>query len=262
MRIASLLGLVAVAILTMGLVAVLAENEQPETIVEALRKPQIRSTTTASDPPTTSATTTATADSVTTAPVVDRGPDVDALGSPVGDLHATTTTVASFESASARAPSASPAPPTTSPRAVSAPTTVPPPTTAPPPPTTVAPATSQGGPNGEFESQFASKINSLRSGSGLAGLSRDGGLDARARSWAEGMANNGGLSHSNLGSLLPPWSAAGENVGMGGSVDAVFGALVGSSGHKSNMLGDYTHLGVGVWVDAGGIVWTAHVFTR
>jgi uncharacterized protein YkwD len=76
------------------------------------------------------------------------------------------------------------------------------------------------------------------------------------------MAGDGGLSHSNLGSLVPPWSAAGENVGMGGSVKAVFSALAGSSGHRANMLGDYTHFGVGVWVDSDGVIWTAHVFTR
>jgi uncharacterized protein YkwD len=76
------------------------------------------------------------------------------------------------------------------------------------------------------------------------------------------MANESGLSHSDLGSLLPPWSAAGENVGTGGSVESVFGALAGSSGHKANMLGDFTHFGIGAWVDSDGTIWTAHVFTR
>jgi uncharacterized protein YkwD len=28
------------------------------------------------------------------------------------------------------------------------------------------------------------------------------------------------------------------------------------------MLGDFTHLGVGVWVDASGAIWTTHIFTR
>jgi uncharacterized protein YkwD len=76
------------------------------------------------------------------------------------------------------------------------------------------------------------------------------------------MAEQGDLSHSKLASLLPPWSAAAENVGMGGSVKGVFNSLAGSSGHKTNMLGDYTHLGVGVWVDGSGTIWTAHIFTR
>ena len=85
---------------------------------------------------------------------------------------------------------------------------------------------------------------------------------SRARSWAERMAGNGDLSHSDLSSLLPPWSAAGENVGVGGSVKGIFGALADSSGHRANMLGDFTHFGIGVWVDSEGRIWTAHVFTR
>jgi uncharacterized protein YkwD len=111
------------------------------------------------------------------------------------------------------------------------------------------------------EKDFAGRINSHRSGQGLAGLSRSGPLDSYARSWAKKMAANGGLSHSNIGSLLGTWSAVAENVGMGGSVSGIFSALAGSSGHNANMLGDYTHMGVGAWVDDNGTIWTAHVFT-
>jgi uncharacterized protein YkwD len=182
------------------------------------------------------------------------------MGDPVEDHLGTTTTVEQIlELAAQPAPSEEPTPsepPSSSepPASTQPPATEATTTTAPPPP----PA--QGGPNAEFESQFASLINSYRSSNGLAGLSRDGSLDSRARSWSERMANNGGLSHSDLGSLLPPWSAAAENVGMGGSVSSVFDALAGSSGHKANMLGGYTHFGVGVWVDSAGVIWTTHVF--
>ena len=247
MRIARPLGLIAAAILTMALIAVLGRDSPSATVLEASAHPWIGSTTT--HPSSTTSTT-------VNAPVDDRQPDVDAMGSPVGDLLATTTTVPSPApaNASAKAPSTSPSPPTTAARAVSTPTTT--------PTTTTAPAVSQAGPSGEFESQFASRINKLRTGNGLETLSRDGALDSRARSWAERMAEQGDLSHSNLASLLPPWSAAAENVGMGGSVKGVFNALAGSSGHKTNMLGDYTHLGVGVWVDSSGTIWTAHIFTR
>jgi uncharacterized protein YkwD len=54
----------------------------------------------------------------------------------------------------------------------------------------------------------------------------------------------------------------GENVGVGGSVSSIFSGLTNSSGHNANMLGDFTHLGVGVWVDASGAIWTTHIFTR
>lgn len=128
------------------------------------------------------------------------------------------------------------------------------------PPTTKA--TSQAGYLSSAESDFASKINSYRSANGMASLKRDSSLNSYARSWAKKMAQSGKLSHSNIASLLPPWSSAGENVGTGGSVKAIFGALKSSPGHRANMLGDFTHFGVGVWRDGSGVLWTAHVFTR
>lgn len=128
--------------------------------------------------------------------------------------------------------------------------------------TTTAPAPStNSGFRSDYESDFRSRINSVRSSNGLSSLSSEGSLNARARDWAKQMAANGGLSHSNISSLVPPWSAAGENVGLGGSVGSIFNSLAGSSGHLQNMLSDaFTHVGVGVWVDESGRLWTAHVF--
>jgi len=245
MRTAQLFGFLALAILVTALVGLFGPDDEPVTVMAAYRPPILELTTATTE--TTQPTTTV----ARTQP--EREPDVDALGVPTGDLLMTTTTVALPDEASAKAPSPNPAPPATQPRAVA---------TTPTTTTTTPPPEAESGPSPDFESQFASKINGFRSDNGLSNLSRDGSLDSRARGWAEQMFGNGGLSHSDLGSLLPPWSAAGENVGMGGSVDGVFDALVGSSGHKANMLGDYTHFGVGVWVDASGTIWTAHVFTR
>lgn len=143
----------------------------------------------------------------------------------------------------------------TSPPATSAPTTAPPTTS---PPTTAA----QGGFVSSAESDFAARINSLRGSNGLSGLSRSGSLDSYARDWARHMGRNGSLDHSNIGSLLGPWGAVGENIGVGGSVSVIFNALVDSSGHYQNMVGDWTHMGVGVWRDAQGALWTCHVFAR
>ena len=134
------------------------------------------------------------------------------------------------------------------------------PTTKAPPP--APPPASDAGFRSGAEGEFASSINAFRGANGLASLSRQGSLDAYARAWAENMAEQGGLSHSNIGSLLPPWSAVGENVGQGGSVGGIFDALVASEGHRANMLDDFTHMGIGVWQDSRGVYWTAHVFTR
>jgi uncharacterized protein YkwD len=253
MRTAPLLGLSAFAILAVALIGVLATDNPPEPVVAAHQqaaRERIEVTTTTVEPTTTS--------TIQARP--DKSSHIEALASSEWHLVTTTVPTPPPSDASAMAPQ-SPSPPTTKPRIVSTPTTAAPTTTTAPPSTTAPPA-SQAGPNGEFEAQFASRINDYRSGNGLGGLSRDGSLDSRARSWAERMAGNGDLSHSDLSSLLPPWSAAGENVGVGGSVKGIFGALADSSGHRANMLGDFTHFGIGVWVDSEGRIWTAHVFTR
>lgn len=164
-----------------------------------------------------------------------------------------TTTTTTMATTTTSAPPAS--------KETSTPETTAPPATSPPPTTPPAP-TDPGGADTTAESGFADRINALRSANGLGALSRDGPLDARARDWSLKMSGAGSLSHSNIGSLIPPWGAVAENVGVGGSVSAIFDLLVNSSGHLANMLGDYTHFGIGVWVDADGVVWTTQVFTR
>lgn len=176
----------------------------------------------------------------------------------------TTTTVAespTTESPVATTPAKStPAPATTSTTTATATTT----STTTAPTTTAPPEESQ--PAGQFdaaaEAEFTSLINSFRSSNGKGALSRNGSLDAHAREWAKYMANNGSLAHSNLNSLMPPWTSVAENVGTGGSVSGIFGLLTGSSSHASTMLGDFTHLGVGVWREADGTLWTSHIFAR
>jgi uncharacterized protein YkwD len=152
---------------------------------------------------------------------------------------------------------------TLAPTTTAAPTTTDPPAEQPAPtqPKKSAPPAVDGGFNAGYESDFASSINSYRSSEGLPGLSRDGSLDAEARAWAKRMAERGDLSHSNISRFIPPWSAAAENVGRGGSVSSLFEALRNSSGHRANMLGGYSHFGIGVWVDGSGTLWTTHVFT-
>ena len=165
----------------------------------------------------------------------------------------TTTTTSSTTTTLAAATTTAPAP-ASSPKPTSPPTTAAP--ESPPAPT------NEAGYSSKAESQFAASINSYRQSQGLGSLSRAGSLDSYARSWAKTMADRGDLSHSNLGSLLGSWSSVGENVGVGGSVEVVFDALVGSAGHRANMLGDFTHLGVGAWRDSSGRLWTAHVFAK
>jgi uncharacterized protein YkwD len=95
----------------------------------------------------------------------------------------------------------------------------------------------------------------------VAGLSANGELNNYARWWAKQMADSGNFAHSDIGSLLDPWSVVGENIGYGPSVTSVFNALVNSPGHYNNMVdARFTSVGVGAYLDSAGRIWTAHVF--
>lgn len=170
-------------------------------------------------------------------------------------IVSTTTTAPSTTTTSPTTTTTTPAPSTST-------TATPETTTTTRAPTTTTTTQQAGGFLPGAESEFAAQIDSYRSSSGLSSLSRSGALDAYARSWAEQMAANGSLSHSSLGSLLGEWSAVGENVGVGSSVSGLFSAFVDSPEHESNISGDFTHVGIGVYQDPAGALWTAHVFAR
>ena len=179
----------------------------------------------------------------------------------------TTTTTQPAPATTARPVATTAPPPTTAAPANTPPTpTNPPPTTGPPPtkpphtapPTTAAPA---GSFNAAAESDFASRINGLRASVGKPALAGNGELQNYARWWAKYMAEHNSFAHSDIGTLLNPWTIVGENIGAGGNVAGIFGALVNSPGHYNNMVeARFTAVGVGVYIDASGKLWTAHVF--
>ncbi|HZB72686.1 MAG TPA: CAP domain-containing protein, partial [Acidimicrobiales bacterium] len=121
--------------------------------------------------------------------------------------------------------------------------------------TTTAPAEASPG-------QFVARINGTRAARGLAPLAVSGQLSAKAQAWAAHMASVGQISHSgNLASgVSANWTKLGENVGVGGTVDALHNAFVASPSHLRNIVDpEYDFIGVGV-VHAGGVMYTAHVF--
>ncbi|HSL56569.1 MAG TPA: CAP domain-containing protein [Acidimicrobiales bacterium] len=107
-------------------------------------------------------------------------------------------------------------------------------------------------------------LNAERSGRGLAALALDDALNAKAQAWAETLAAQGQLSHSQLSDGAPVgWSRLGENVGVGASADSVHAALLRSAGHRARMLdAGYTHVGMGAARSADGRIWIAQVFMR
>lgn len=156
-----------------------------------------------------------------------------------------------------------PSPTTTVPAEATTTTTVSPPATTTTSTTTSTTTTTlpAGYVSSGDESVFLSSINGTRSSSGVAALSRDSGLDSYARWWAEQMADAGGLSHSGRGGIGGSWTISAENVGTGGNVSMLYSTMVGSSGHLSNILDSrFSHVGIGVWIDGTGQMWTAHIF--
>jgi hypothetical protein len=106
-------------------------------------------------------------------------------------------------------------------------------------------------------------INATRRAHGLGELQWNGQLGDKAQAWAEHMARQGRISHSNLADGAPSgWRALGENVGVGGSIGAVHTAYMNSPGHRANIVNPrWTHVGTGV-ARSGGRVYTVQVFMQ
>lgn len=96
-------------------------------------------------------------------------------------------------------------------------------------------------------------INLQRSLRGLPVLIVDAQLTAKAVSWANHMASVGQISHSNLADgITHDWRRLGENVGVGGTVEAIAVGLINSPAHFANMVDPgFTHVGVAVVVESG-----------
>jgi uncharacterized protein YkwD len=113
------------------------------------------------------------------------------------------------------------------------------------------------------DQEVAGAVNARRSAEGRGSLSIDGGLDAAAQRWAEEMARTNTLKHSSTVGAGRSFTAAGENVGVGGSIQAVDDAFEKSPGHLANIVDKrYTVIGVGVATDSHGRVWVVEQFMR
>lgn len=109
------------------------------------------------------------------------------------------------------------------------------------------------------ESAFVTKINAVRAAAGLPALSVRSDLVTAARSHSATMARQGVLSHSSLSGICC-FRALAENVGSGATVGAIQAALMGSSGHRANILNPAMRdVGVGV-VSSGGQLWVTEIF--
>ena len=112
-------------------------------------------------------------------------------------------------------------------------------------------------------SDLLGMVNNLRGQNGRTALSAQSTMTNVAQQWAQHMAATGTLAHNpNYTTQIPSgWTKAGENVGYGGSVAAVYNALVASAPHYANMVDPAFNLtGVGVATDSKGTVWVTEDF--
>ncbi len=111
--------------------------------------------------------------------------------------------------------------------------------------------------------RVAQLVNQTRAQSGRSYLRDNLQLDQKAQAWAEYLAGQNTLQHSNLPSgITYQWRSLAENVGYGGSIEQVHQAYLNSPGHRANILDPrWNYMGTGVaW--RGSRVFTVQVFMQ
>ena len=107
-------------------------------------------------------------------------------------------------------------------------------------------------------------LNADRTNNGRSTLADMAQADTKAQAWAQKLANDGVLSHSNLadGYSGVTWCKLGENVGMGASLEIVEAAFMNSPGHRANILDTaYNRVGSGV-VKTGNTYFVVQEFVQ
>ena len=109
---------------------------------------------------------------------------------------------------------------------------------------------------------FVARANAARQAGGLRAYVVRSDLAAVAAKHSARMAEKNSLYHNpNLGSEVDGWQIVGENVGTGGTVDAIHQAFMDSQKHRANILAaDYTEIGVATVTDERGVLWVTQVF--
>lgn len=113
------------------------------------------------------------------------------------------------------------------------------------------------------QARVAQLVNQTRAQYGRSYLRDNLQLDQKAQAWAEYLASQNTLKHSNLPSGISyQWRSLAENVGYGGSIEQVHQAYLNSAGHRANILDPrWNYMGTGVaW--RGNRVFTVQVFMQ
>ena len=113
------------------------------------------------------------------------------------------------------------------------------------------------------QSSVMAEMNADRRANRLSTLPTQIDAQRKAQAWAEKLAREGTIYHSNLTSgITVGWCSLGENVGYGPSVAAIEDAYMASSGHRANILaGKWNGVGVG-YATRGSTVYTVQFFIQ
>jgi len=122
------------------------------------------------------------------------------------------------------------------------------------------------------QQQVVDLTNARRAAAGLPALTVDGRLSNAAQDHSNDQAARDRMSHtgsngSNAGQRITNagyrWASYGENVAAGySSATAVMDGWMGSSGHRANILGQFTNVGVGLAYAADGTPYWTMVVAR
>jgi hypothetical protein len=109
---------------------------------------------------------------------------------------------------------------------------------------------------------FLAKLNALRASKALAPVRVDADLTGFAQSWTDHMGATDALGHNPALADAPgDWSRAGENVGVGPDLDALFDAFVASPAHYANVVDPgFDLVGIGITLTGRGLVYTTEDF--
>jgi uncharacterized protein YkwD len=113
-------------------------------------------------------------------------------------------------------------------------------------------------------SQILSETNAEREKAGLGPLTLDPTMSKVSQNWSQQMAAQQSMIHnpSYTSELPQPWIRVAENVGQGYTPSTIVPAWMASPGHAANILGSYTHIGIGYWVDETGRGWFTQNFGK
>jgi uncharacterized protein YkwD len=116
-------------------------------------------------------------------------------------------------------------------------------------------------PRPDLESELLADLNQRRGAQGLSPLPVNSGLEGAARDHAIHMMAHGFRHAVDLtGGSLAGSARFGENIARGWSSASIAEALWNSPGHRANILGDWTHVGIGVFEDGNGRLWVVYRF--